>query len=170
MCQLKNIFFLCMYKMSKISKEAYKKCEIETIDNRQYFRLSKRDLQIESGYSNWAAISDKYDPNKQKYRYELMPSTKFQRRGRFVRNDLAQRKIRSHRLASEQFLEFKEKLGLDPNEYSFDEQDIISALQVAFEGEIMHTQYCVQNKRLNFYFSEYKLGVKIDEYGQADRF
>ena len=158
-----------MYKMSKISKEAYKKCEIETIDNRQYFRLSKRDLQIESGYSNWAAIFDKYDPNKQKYRYELMPSTKFQLRGRFVRNDLAQRKIRSHRLASEQFLEFKEKLELDPNEYSFDEQDIISALQVAFEGEIMHTQYFVQNRRLDFYFSEYKLGVKIDEYGQADR-
>ena len=87
-----------MYKMSKISKEAYKKCEIETIDNRQYFRLSKRDLQIESGYSNWAAIFDKYDPNKQKYRHELMPSTKFQLRGRFVRNDLAQRKIRTHRL------------------------------------------------------------------------
>ena len=33
----------------------------------------------------------------------------------------------------------------------------------------MHTQYCVQNKRLDFYFSEYKLGVKIYEYGQTDR-
>ena len=42
--------------------------------------------------------------------------------------------MRSSRLASEQLLEFEEKLGLNPNEYSFDEQDIISALQVAFEG------------------------------------
>ena len=33
----------------------------------------------------------------------------------------------------------------------------------------MHTQYCVQNKRLDLYFSEYKPGVEIDEYGHADR-
>ena len=36
-----------------------------------------------------------------------MPSTKYRQSGRFVRNDLAERKIRSNRLASEQFLEFK---------------------------------------------------------------
>ena len=98
-----------------------------------------------------------------------MPSTKFRPSDRFVRNDLAETKIRSRRLTSEQFLEFKEKLGLDPNEYSFDEHDVISALQFAFEGEIMHTQYCVQNKRLDFYFSKHKLGVEIDQYGHADR-
>ena len=98
-----------------------------------------------------------------------MPSTQFRPCERFVRNYLVERKIRSRRLASEQFLEFKEKLGLDPNKYSFDEQSIISALQGAFEGEIMHTQYCVQNKRLDFYFSEHKLGVEIDECGHADR-
>ena len=98
-----------------------------------------------------------------------MPSTKFRPSDRFVRNDLAETKIRSRRLTSEQFLEFKEKLGLDPNEYSFDEHDVISALQFAFEGEIMHTQYCVQNKRLDFCFSKHKLGVEIDEYGHANR-
>ena len=98
-----------------------------------------------------------------------MPSTKFRPCEIFVRNDLAKRKTRSRRLASEKSLEFKEKLGLDPNEYSFDEQDVISVLQVTFEGENMHTQYCVQNKRLDLYFSEYKPGVEIDEYGHADR-
>ena len=30
----------------------------------------------------------------------------------------------------------------------------------------MHTQYCAQNKRFDFYFSEHKLGLEIDEYGQ----
>ena len=50
MCQLKNIFFSCMYEMSKISKGAYKRCEIETIDRGQYFWLNRRDLQIESSY------------------------------------------------------------------------------------------------------------------------
>ena len=42
-------------------------------------------------------------------------------------------------------------------------------MQVAFEGEAMHTQYHVENKRLDFYFSEHKLRVEIDEYGHADR-
>ena len=68
-----------MYKMSKIRKEAYKKCEIETIHKEQCFWLRRKDLQIESGHSNWAAIFDKCDPHKQKYRYDLMPSTNFDR-------------------------------------------------------------------------------------------
>ena len=112
---------------------------------------------------------DKYDRNNKKYRYELMPSTKFRLCERFVRNDLAERKMGSPRPASQQLFEFEEKLGLDPNEYSLNKQDVISAFQVAFEGEIMHTQYCVQNKRLDFYFSKHKLGVEIDEYDHADR-
>ena len=86
-----------------------------------------------------------------------------------MRNDLAERKIKSRRASSTKILGFQEKLGLDPNKYSFDEQDIISAFQVAFEGEIMHTQYCVQSKRLDLHFSEHKLGVEIDEYGHVDR-
>ena len=45
-----------------------------------------------------------------------------------------------------------------------DEQDIISALQVAFEGEIILTQYCIKNKRIDAYFSKYKLGIEINEY------
>ena len=46
----------------------------------------------------------------------------------------------------------KKKLGLDPDVVTCDEQDIISVLQVAFEGEIILTQYCIENKRLDAYF------------------
>ena len=42
-------------------------------------------------------------------------------------------------------------------------------MQVAFEREIMHTQYCVQNERLDFYLSEHKLGLETDEYCHVDR-
>ena len=49
-----------------------------------------------------------------------------------------------------------------------DEQDIISALQVAFEGEIILTQYCIKNKRIDAYFSKYKLGIEVDEYYHED--
>ena len=136
-----------MYKMSQISKEAYKKCEVEIIDKGRYFWINRRDLEVESDYDNWAQIFDKCDPEKQNYRYKLMPNTKFQPCRRFVRNDLVERKIKSCRKVSKKFLEFKEKLGLDPNEITSDEQDIVSALQVAFERETILTQYFVEKKK-----------------------
>ena len=61
---------------------------------------------------------------------------------------LTKKKISSCRKSSKRFLEFKKKLGLDPNVVSCDEQDIISALQVAFEGEIILTHYWIENKRM----------------------
>ena len=67
----------------------------------------------------------------------------------FVRNDLVERKIKSRRLASNKFLEFKKMLGLDPDKVTCDEQDIISALQIEFQGEIILTQYCIEKERLH---------------------
>ena len=116
-----------MCKLYQISKEAYKKCEIEIIDDDKYFSINKRDLEIESDYSKREVIFDKCDPEKQKYRQELIPNTKFQQ-SRLLKW-FSWKKFKSRRLSSKKFLEFKEKLGLDPNKYSFDEQDIISAKQ-----------------------------------------
>ena len=93
-----------------------------------------------------------------------MPNTKFQQYRVFVRNDLVEKKIKSCRKSSKRFLEFKKKLGLDPNVVTCDEQDIINTLQIVFEGEIILTQYCIENKRLDAYFSKYKLGIEVDEY------
>ena len=63
----------------------------------------------------------------------------------------------------------KKKLGLDPDVVTCDEQDIISVLQVAFEGEIILTQYCIENKRLDAYFLKHKLGIEVDEYNHEGR-
>ena len=124
---------------------------------------------MESDYKYWEQIFDKCDPKPQKYRHELISDTQFQPFAVFVPNELAKRKIKGLRVASKRFLEFKEELRLDPSEYSFDEQDIISALRVAFEEEIMHTQYCIEGKRLDLCFSKHKLGKEVDEYGHVDR-
>ena len=139
--------------MCKISKEAYEKCKIEIIDDKKYFCINKRDLEIGSDYKKWTVSFDKCNPEKQKYRQELIANTQFQPCSAFVWNDLVERKIRSRRVSPKFFLEFEGKLGLDPKEYIYDEQDIISALQVAFEGETMHTQYFIQSKRLDLYFA-----------------
>ena len=128
------IFFLCMYKMVQISKEEYEKCEVEIIDKGRYFQVNKKDLEVESDVDNWAQIFDKCDPEKQKYRQKLTPNAEYRQFRVFVRNDLVERKIKSCRKSSKRFLEFKKKLKLDPDVVTCDEQDIISTLQVAFEG------------------------------------
>ena len=51
----------------------------------------------------------------------------------------------------------------------YDEQDIISAFQVAFEGETILAQYCIKKKRLVTYFPKYKLGIEVDEYNHEGR-
>ena len=42
-------------------------------------------------------------------------------------------------------------------------------MQVAFEGEIILTKYCIENKRLDAYFSKCKLGIEVDEYNHEGR-
>ena len=86
-----------------------------------------------------------------------------------MRNDLVERKIKSCRKSSERFLEFKKMLGLDPDVVTCDKQDIISALQVVFEGEIILTQHCIKNERTDAYFSKYRLGVEVDKYNHEAR-
>ena len=131
-------FFFCMYKMLQISKEEYE----------QVFYTC--------------------DPKKQKYRHELMPSTKFQQ-CRTKQNDLVERKIKSCRKSSKRFLEFKKMLGLDRDVVTCDKQDIIKILHNKFEGETIITQYSIKNKRLDADMPEYKIGREIDKYNHGYR-
>ena len=42
-------------------------------------------------------------------------------------------------------------------------------MQVAFEGEIIHIQYCIENKRLDAHLPTYKRWIEVDEYDQEYR-
>ena len=53
-----------MCKMFQISKEGYKKCELEIIDQRRYFWVNRKDLEVELDVTNWAQIFDKCDSEK----------------------------------------------------------------------------------------------------------
>ena len=68
-----------MYKMSQVSKKAHKKCEVKIFDKGIYSWVNRRDLEVESDYGNWVQIFDKCDPEKQKYRQELIPNANFNR-------------------------------------------------------------------------------------------
>ena len=89
--------------------------------------------------------------------------------GCFCKFIQSKKKIKSCRKSSKRFLEFKQKLGLDSDVVTSDEEDIISALQVAFEGEIKLTKYCIESKRIDAYFSKYKLEIEVDEYNHESR-
>ena len=60
--------------MTQITKEGYKKCEVEIIGKRRYSWLNRKDLEVESDVTNWAQIFENCDPEKQKYREELTPN------------------------------------------------------------------------------------------------
>ena len=45
----------------------------------------------------------------------------------------------------------------------------MNKIQTAFEREIILTQYCIKNKRLDAYFPKYKLAIEVDEYNHEDR-
>ena len=42
-------------------------------------------------------------------------------------------------------------------------------MHTTFEGEIILTQYCIKNKKIDAYFSKYKLAIEIDEYNHEGR-
>ena len=58
-----------MYKMVQISKEGYKKCQVELIEKGRYFWVNRKDLEKESDAVNWAQIFDKSDSEKQNYKH-----------------------------------------------------------------------------------------------------
>ena len=59
--QEKKFLCVCMYKMGQITKEGYKKCEVEIVDKERYFWVNRKDLEVESDVANWAQIFDKCD-------------------------------------------------------------------------------------------------------------
>ena len=42
-------------------------------------------------------------------------------------------------------------------------------MQIAFEGEIILTQYCIKKYIFDAYFPKYKLGIEIDEYNHESK-
>ena len=74
----KKNFFLCMYKMVNINKDTKKNNDIETIvDSIGRLWLNERNIDEKLGHKNLPAITNKYDQEYKKYRYELVNEPKY---------------------------------------------------------------------------------------------
>ena len=86
----KIIFFLCIYKMVNITKEMYENNGIEVItDNLNTLWLNERHVKKQLGHKNLPAVTNKYDKEYRKHRYELIDESIKQSHRRFIRSDLA---------------------------------------------------------------------------------
>ena len=74
------------------------------------------------------------------------------------------------RVATPKTIEIRSKLGFNQYDITLTkEQSVLKSVMDAFEGENMQTQYSVLGHRLDLYFHDYKLAIKVDEKGHKDR-
>ena len=148
----KIIFFLCIYKMVNITKEMYENNGIEVItDNLNTLWLNERHVQQQLGHKNLRAVTNKYDEEYRKRRYELIDESIKQLHRRFIRSDLALKIIMDCR--TDESCNLKRNLGFRLHDViNTKEQTVINSIKDAFEGENMQTQYTVLGYRIDLYF------------------
>ena len=158
-----------MYKMVNITKKTYENNEIEVItDKFGKLWFNEKHVQDQLGIINLPAITNKYDEEYKKCRYELIDDPIKQSCRRFIHNDLALKIIMDCR--TDESCNLKRNLGFTLHDViNTKEQTVINSIKDAFEGEDMQTQYSVLGYRIDLYFHKYKLAIEVDELGHADR-
>ena len=125
-----------------LPKKTYENNGIEVIaDKIGKLWLNERHIQKQLRLKNLPALTNKYDEEYKKCRYELNESTNQPHR-RFIHVDLAFKVIKNCK--TDESCAFKENLGFTLHDViNTKEQSVISAIKDAFEGEDMQTQYSV---------------------------
>ena len=74
------------------------------------------------------------------------------------------------RVATPKSIEFRSKLGFNQYDITLTkEQSVLKSVMDVFEGENMQTQYNVLGYRIDLYFHDYKLAIKVDGKSHRDR-
>ena len=145
--------------MVDINKETYENNGIGVIaDTFSKLWLNERHVQQQLGLKNLPALTNKYDEEYKKCRYELIDDPIKQSNRRFTHNDLALKIIIDCR--TDESCNLKRNLGFTLHDViNTKEQTVINSIKDAFEGENMQTQYTVLNYRIDLYFHKYKLAI-----------
>ena len=155
--------------MVNIIKETYENDGIEVItDNLDTLWLNEMHVQQQLKHKNLRAVTNKYDKEYKKCRYELIDDPIKQSHRKFIRNELAFKIIMD--CMTDQSCNFKRNLGFTlHNVINAKEQTVINSIKDAFEGENMQTQYTILGYKIDLYFHKYKLGIEVDKLGHNDR-
>ena len=142
--------------MAAITIETYENNDIEVItDKIGELWLNERHIQKQLRLKNLPALTNKYDEEYKKCRYELHESTNQPHR-RFIHVALAFKVIKNCK--TDESCTFKENLEFTLHDViNTKEQSVIKSIKNAFEGEDMQTQYIVLSYRIYLYFHKYKL-------------
>ena len=124
--------------MVNITKETYQKIV--------KLWLNERHVQQQLGIKILPALTNKYNEEYKKCRYELYKSTKQPNR-RFLGNDLALKIIMDCR--TDESCNYKRNLGFTLHDViNTKKQTVTNSIKDALEGENMQTQYTVLNYRI----------------------
>ena len=155
--------------MVNITKEKYENNGIDGIkDKFGELWLNERHVQQQLGHKNLRVVTNKYDKEYKKCRFELIDDSIKQSCRKVIHNDLALKIIMDCR--TDESCNFKRNLGFTLNDLiNTKEQTVINSIKDASEGEDMKTQYTVLNYRIDLYFHKYKLAIEVDLLGHNDR-
>ena len=123
--------------MTNITKETYANNGKEVItDNLNTLWLNEMHAQEQLGHKNVRPVTNKYDKEYKKCRYELIDDPVKQSHRKFIRNDLELKIIMDCR--TDQTCNFKRNLGFRLHDViNTKEQTVINSIKDAFEGENM---------------------------------
>ena len=155
--------------MVNINKDIYENNGIETIvDSMGKLWLNEKHIEEELGHKNLLAVTNKFDPDYKKHRYQLVDDPEKQPNRRFLCSDLVLKMIMNCR--TDESCNLKKKLGFNLHDViNTKEQTVLESIKDVFEGEDMQTHYSVLGYRIDLYFHKYRLAIEVDELGHADR-
>ena len=99
-----------------------------------------------------------------KYKIDRVRLVKSSKHSMYVHEDTLIPIIMESRLSDSKTTKFRTDLRFNPiNLILKKEQSVIELIKDAFKGEDIRIQYTVLGYRIDLYFYEYKLAIKIDE-------
>ena len=155
--------------MINITKKTFENNNIEVIvGSANALWLNEKNIEEKLGHRNLPVVTNKYDKIYKKRRCELVNKPIKQSDRRFLHNHLALKIIMDCR--TDISCSFTKNLGFKLHDViNTKEQTIINSIKDTFEGENIQTQYSVLGYRIDLYFHEYKLAIKVDELGHTNK-
>ena len=151
-----------MTTISRIARENSGAEVIDDIDGYSiYSWLNEKHKEAGIGHSNLPAVTDKYDSEYKKCRLELvLDEPKYQPFRRFIHNDLSEKIVKA--LRADKIDAFRRRLGFNViDAFNAKQWSVTKTIKKVSEGEDIQTEYSVLRFRVDLYFHEYKLAIKL---------